>query len=51
MKLKSLSHLLAAFILTGTLAQTAQAQAQDDSVSILFAGDVVLDGKPGKMIA
>ena len=46
---QTLYHLLSAFTLSAIAANAAL--AQDGSVSILFAGDVVLDGKPGKMIA
>ncbi|MBI3286120.1 MAG: CapA family protein [Burkholderiales bacterium] len=42
--LRAAAALLAAFSITA-------ANAGDDSVSLLFAGDVVLDGKPGQMIA
>jgi len=46
---QTLSHIIAARTLS--IMAAGSALAQDNSVSILFAGDVVLDGKPGKMIA
>lgn len=42
---------LAVMAMLSSVLPFSMAQAQDDSVSILFAGDVVLDGQPGKLIA
>ncbi len=51
--MKSLNSCIAGLLIFGSMAllSCASVHASDHSVSLLLAGDVVLDGKPGQMIA
>lgn len=49
--LSTVKKILAASLTLTVLLQQAHANEKNNSVSILFAGDIVLDGIPGKMIA
>ncbi|WP_423708552.1 CapA family protein [Undibacterium sp. WLX3042] len=51
LSLSSIKKLLAASLTLNLLLQQAHADEQKNRVSILFAGDIVLDGTPGKLIA